>query len=335
LVLTVAASKSWAADPASPEPPKVKVGGLLFAHYGLDLTEGAEDFNSFDLDRAYLRADASVTRSFGVRVTLDAGREASQSLILSDGSTVTVPEDTKIRVFVKQAWVQYQPSDAFQLRAGAVETALVPWEESFERLRYVNRVALEEDKLQSSADLGVSVGGKASKGRLDWMAGVFDGESYGAPEVDAGKTFQGRLAVDPLAGSGSGDVNLPLVVFVEEGLHQGGDPRTTGVGLVGFRSPYFLGTAQLDWTTSGGVTGLGQDAVLEPRIPDVGFVLGELDHFDPDQAAGDDAITELWAGVGHVFLDRVELALTYERAMSQATPDTPKQGVFLRGEAGF
>ena len=81
MILSLTFALSHAADDPAPaekkkdDGPKVKVSGLLFPSYGFDLTEGADGYNEFDIDRSYLRADAKLTDVLSVRLTLDANRQ--------------------------------------------------------------------------------------------------------------------------------------------------------------------------------------------------------------------------------------------------------------------
>lgn len=310
------------------------VGGLLFAHYGVDLTEGAELANSFELDRAYLRADAAITEVLAARVTLDAGRESSQTAILPDGSELEVPEDARLRVFVKHAWLEAKAGDV-KFRAGMVDTPFIPWEEGIGGLRYTSKVLLDDTRLESSADLGVTALGKHAGGLFTWQAGIFNGEGFANPEIDAGKSFQARVSIDPLAPAKKEGLSLPLGVFVDENVRPGGNSRLTVAGLAGLTSTYLLVLGEVVETSAAGISGLDQSLLLEPRIPEVGYLIARVDHDDPDSATPDDAQLKLWGGVAHDFYERVSVAALWEETLPELPDGSPTQGVYLRMQAGF
>jgi hypothetical protein len=342
-VMAVIASVSLAQEPvtmsppAPPAPPKVepqvKFSGVIFPRFGLDLTEGKDDFNAFEVDRTYLKADVKITDKLASRFTIDSGRVPAPTVTLPDGTAVTGTGDTQLRVFVKHAWFEYKPSDAITTRGGLTETPFLPFEEKFEGTRYAAKAFLDDLKLEATADLGASVGGKHADGLVTWMVGAYNGETFKAPEVDAGKSFQALVVVDPLAAPDA-KTSLPIAVFVDESLHTGGDPRTTFAGFVGFKAPELLVTAQFDGTMSGGTTGLGQSVLAQVRAPDVAFVLGRFDHWDPSSAA-DDGQIKIIGGVGKDFMKNVSAIASYERTMSEVPDSTPVHGVFLRGQVGF
>jgi hypothetical protein len=335
LSLAAFAADSPPATHPEEQPPTVKVSGLLYAHYGFDLTEGQDDFNSFDLDRTYLRLDAKLTDQLSTRLTLDSNREDSQTVALADGTEVDVPGDSRLRVFVKHAWLSWKASDAFELKGGMVDTPFLPFTEAYQGLRWTARTFLDDNKLESTTDLGVMATGKVAEGRFSYGVGVYNGEFFSKPEVGSGKSVQVRLTVDPLAG-GERKISLPISGFVDENLHEDPvGPALTWAGDVGFAHPNLLVQAQVAGRSQDGVSGLGQSFQLVPRVPDVGYLYTRLDHWDPDGAAADDGDVKVIGGVGHDFFTKVSLGVQYEQTMYEAADATPVRGVFLRTQAGF
>jgi hypothetical protein len=51
------------------------VDGVIFAHWGIDLRDGANNANEFNIDRAYLSARRTLGDAFAIRVTTDVARE--------------------------------------------------------------------------------------------------------------------------------------------------------------------------------------------------------------------------------------------------------------------
>lgn len=334
------------AEPPAAEAPKkekkdkvpVKMSGLLYAHAGLDLTEGAELATAFDLDRAYLRADAKIDDHWSTRLTVDAGREKVAEVEIPGATTgaaatvLTVPEDERLRLFVKHAWLEYSAGDV-RTRAGIVDTTYVPYTEAFLGTRWQARMAMDEVKWQSTADLGVAVSGDHADSTVLWSAGVFNGEGFSAPEVNGGKAFQGRVTVDPLA---KGDLSLPISAFVEEELH-GADTDGTlqWAASLGFKEDHIAALAEYATATTGTLTGSIVSVSAVPRIPDVVGLMVRLDRFDLDASSDGDEWMRLHGALFRDFADKLSLGLSYERLMFVEAGAVDEHGLFVRMQAGF
>lgn len=331
-MIALLAAASFVALAADEPKPTVKVSGLLFPQWSLDLAQGADGANAFSVERTYLRVEGTITPTVSARLTLDAKRGQSQSITLTDGSTIVVSGDERYGVFVKQAWVEWRPSEQITTRGGIIDTPMVPYLESGRHQRWIHKTFLDDADLASSADVGVNVTGKHAKGLLSWTAGLYNGETYKSPESGAGKSAQARVTVDPLAPGGEG-LSLPITVFVNENLQDGDTPDVfVWAGDVAFDSPYLLATAEVAGSSQGGVQGLGFSGSVAPGVPKIGFILVRVDHWDPDAAVPGDDHTTLIAGPAHDFLEKLSVGVFYERTMSA---DAPEQAVFLRGQVGF
>ena len=102
---------------AASEGPQIKSGALIFAHYGVDLSEQpTEDHsegdprpNEFDIDRVYLDFKTKIDDTFSARITSDVGRT----------------NDKKLELFLKYAFLQVKASDDIKLRFGSAGTPQV------------------------------------------------------------------------------------------------------------------------------------------------------------------------------------------------------------------
>ena len=315
--------------------PEITVSDVLFAHYGVDLTEGAELANSFDLDRTYLRTDAKLGDELAVRLTLDSNRQSSQTVVLPTGEELEIPADTRVRVFVKHAWLAWKPNKELEIRGGMVDTPFLSAVERYQDLRWTARTFLDDQKLASTTDLGVSASGRHAKGTFGWGTGVYNGEFFSSPETGSGKSLQARVTLDPLV-AGEDDLKLPITAFVEQELYEGDVPSSLlFAGDLGFVHPNLMLSAQVAGRSQDGISGLGQSAQISPRIEDVGFLYGRFDRWDPDTATEDDGNTKLIGGVAHELYEEVLLGLQYERLTLESDPELPEHGVFLRMQAGF
>lgn len=309
--------------------PDVTVGGLVFAHYGMDLTDGAENFNEFALDRAYLTAKAKITPAFGARLTLDA--DHVKPVETADGE-LTI--DTKYRLFVKHAYLEYKDfAPGMKVRAGVIDTPYQGYYDKFWEHRYVAKGMSDTNGNMSTADLGVSIGGEHAKGLVDWTVGVYNGEGYSKLEVDAGKSIEARITVDPLAAKEK--ARLPITGFVDYHMVQDGDPVIIYAGAAGFKMPYVWFWGEYTGRSQGDLSAGGYSVSVLPGMPKYFRVIARYDSYDPNTDVEDDASSTIIGGVSHDFYENISLAVTYERTTAEAAPDEPEHGAFLRMQAGF
>ncbi len=311
--------------------PEVDLGATVFARYGYVLTDGSDGYNEFAIDRAYLFGKAKISKRLAARVTLDVGR--FDALVDSTGAEYTL--DTKHRAYLKHAYLEWKDwAPGMSLRAGMIDTPLVPYEEKFLGTRYIGKVFTDDQKLLGSADLGINVTGEHVGGVVSWGAAGMNGEGYDKPEQNAGKSLQARLSVDPLAKKDKS--RLPITAFVNFN-DQGPDDDAilTYVGALGYKMPFVTVWGEYVGRSQGDVSGSGYSATLLPGMPKYGYLVARYDHFDPDGATDDDASDKITVGLGHDFTDKVALALTYERATAEAAPDAPAHAAVAHLQAGF
>jgi len=319
--------------------PEITVSGQIMPTYSLDLTEGAENFNQFDISRSYLRAEAKMS-NWGVRITLDADRQKSQeidvsSLVGSD-AVIEVPADSKMRVFLKHGWIEYRTGVGIKGRFGMIETPLLPFQEKFEGYRWIAKQPMDNFKLLSSADLGVALYGEQAKGMVNWAAGIYNGEGYSSPEVTAGKSMEGRIAVDPMAQQ-AGKMSLPIVGYIRySGSGVDGVPATlTWNGGLGYKMKYLTFAGNAFGTSTDGASAFGYSIEGVPKIPKYGFLYVRYDHMDPSKDTEDDGYGYMWAGLGHSFSAGVDFALTYETGMTDVSGDTNTSAIVLHANGVF
>lgn len=328
MFLALVCSLALADDADKPAFPVVKPGGVLFAHYGYNLSDGADGYSEFAVDRVYVRADAQITKRLAARITLDADR-----LKATDASGA--PLDTKYRVFVKHAYLEVKDVlPGIKLRAGMIDTPYTPFYDAFWGNRYITESFAKNQKLLETADLGVGAWGDHANGLVGWNVSLLNGEGYGNVEVDAGKAVQARVTIDPLAPGGT--QALPVTGFASYNTHSATDTATlTWAAATGYKMPYILAWAEVLGRSEDGTSGLGYSATLNPKLPKVAGVVARYDHFDPDSSVDDDGNTLLIAGVSRDWAEKVSTSVTYERGWTDAAPDAPRHGVFVRLQAGW
>ena len=330
-VFLLAAPHAFADDKGEEKmKPEVEVSGLAFAHYGFDLTDGAENFNEFAVDRVYFNVKAKVTKQLATRFTLDVDRMKPV-----ETDTGAFSYDTKYRAFLKFGYLEWHDfAPGLKIRAGMIDTPYIQVWEGHTEMRYIGKHFADEQKLLDTADLGVSIYGEHAGGLVSWQAEIANGEGYGKPELDADKSLQARLTVDPLAKSEK-KWKLPITGYVNYNMQKDTDAIVTYVGAAGFKMPYVWFWGEYLGRSQGDLSGMGYSASLQPGMPKYGRILFRYDHWDPDTATEKDGVDKITGGLTHDFAEKIALAATYESTTYEALPDTPSQGVFVHLLAGF
>ena len=299
--------------------PDLKIGGLIFANYHYDLTDGAEPNNKFEIQRVYLNFKAKMTEEFSARVTTDVGTIKSYD------------DDQKIRPFLKYAYLEYKNKDlGMKLRFGAAGTPFIGKHDKFVGQRWISKAFTDQYKVLSSSDLGLHVMGKHFDGMFDYQVSIINGSGYGKKEADDGKAAQLRLTVDPLAG---GEMSMPISAFISYDVGAGSDAAMIAAGSVGFKHDMGKAWGEFVMTSDDDITGMGFSATLLPKIPSVGNLMVRLDSMDPNTDVDDDAVMRIIGGVTHDFAKKISVGLIYERSMPEAGEDG--HTVFVKTQAGF
>jgi len=322
------------------DPAPVSVDGVLFSHFGVDLSD--DDLASdFDVDRAYLTFRRDIGDDFAVRVTTDVGRVSE--------------DDAKLSLFVKYAYAEWKGAlPGTTLRFGAAAMPFPGYYDTFWGHRYVSKSFTDANKLLKTSDFGVHALGQAGDGLLDWQLSVVNGEGQASEEADADKSVITRVSIDPLTGRDAGQ--LPLTVTLSQDVLMD-SPRTVYGGAVGFANEATTVWVEYIGTLESGITGTGYSATVVQGLGPVNL-LARYDHVDQDTAPDDGGGTEislstpleeatmhfihvekksstLIAGLSAELEKGVAVALTFEQSVEEADPDNPEQGVFLRTQAEF
>jgi hypothetical protein len=304
------------------DEPELDMSALMYAHYGISLDEDADGYSAADIDRVYLTAKSRLGKGFSARITTDMGRTGSA-------------DDTKIRTFLKYAYLESKLNDSIKLRFGASGTA---WCGQYDKLwghRYVAKSLADANKVLSTSDFGVQVHGKHSDGLVRWQAGVVNGDGYSSPEVSSTKSAQARVTVDPLASSD--DIKLPIGAFVAQDIMVAEDEEGVQViaaGL-GIDTSMALVWGEILMESEGDASASGYSATLVGKVPSVGNLLARYDSFDPSADVEDDATQTIIGGFTRTIHGDINAGLTYERETLEADPETPSHGVFARMQVGF
>ena len=320
------------------DAPKVEVKGKIFAAYGLDLTDGADMYNEFTIDRVYMTLKGNLSDQLSTRITLDAGYEKEQSIELFDAAgtayEVDVPEDTKIRIFLKYAYLEWKPENSdIKMRFGAAGTPMPGYYDKFWGYRFVSKSFTDQVKLLPTSDLGVHFLGKHNDGLVNWQAALVNGEGYGKPEASAGKTVLARVSIDPVASNE--DFGLPITGSVAYGIPgKDEDSEIIYVGAIGADHANIKVWGEFVGQSEGDVSGMGFSGTVMPRIPDVIDIFARVDQWDPNTETDGDSELRIIGGLGHQFHKKVMGAVQVEHVTPEGS-DTSELGAYLRMEAKY
>ena len=106
--------------------------------------------------------------------------------------------DSETQLFIKNLYLQGKFSDAFVFRAGALPLPWIPYVESFEGYRYVDKMVEDRLGFGNTADWGLSASGKLADNKIDYAAAVINGGGYKNPTRTKSMDVEGRVGFAPI-----------------------------------------------------------------------------------------------------------------------------------------
>ena len=168
---------------------ETEVNGKLYAHWMMDMTDGADNFNEFALGRAYVTVKSKLSDYTSVRITSDLRETGS-----FDGYSV----------IIKYAYLDWKPQFAngvLKLRLGLQPTQYIDKMNKLWGRRYLENTVGDLHHFLTTSDLGAGVIiTLGEKGKLGYIAGnVWNGTSYtNVEELNKQKDFSGFVYFTPL-----------------------------------------------------------------------------------------------------------------------------------------
>jgi hypothetical protein len=219
-------------SPPSPAPyPSGKFSGLMFGDYYAydrwhqDQISAANPANvegqqGFWFRRLYLTYDLAFSERFTTRFRLEAN---SNGQFQNPGN---------LNPYIKDAYLKWTFAHKQAATLGIQPTLTIDWFESWYGLRHIEKTPADLYRIDSSRDLGVSVGGPINAVKNLAYAVQYGNESGTGSETDKYKIwrFEGRYVSD------SGPVVEGLYSFAKR---PGGQDRTTAQGIVGWQGKTF------------------------------------------------------------------------------------------------
>ncbi len=181
LVLSMISS-AFAAD--------TKVQGRLYANWNMDLTDGAESANSFNIKRAYVTVKSKLSNYTSVRITTDI-RETSAY----DGYSI----------ILKYGYIDWKPAFGngnFKTRFGLQPTLFIDNMNKLWGRRYLEKTVGDVNSFLTTSDLGVSAFvNLGKKGKSGYIAlQILNGTKYTkVEELNKNKDFGLFALLKPFA----------------------------------------------------------------------------------------------------------------------------------------
>lgn len=319
---------------AEPEYPIVRVGVLSYLQYDAEM-KNRDDFNNFDVPRAYLNINAQVAKNLRFRFTPDIRR-------INDGSLAG-----SLVVRVKYAFAQLDNiTPKGWIRFGAHQTPWLDFEESINRYRVQGQMFSEREALiPGSSDFGASYFTPLPGGYGEVHGGVFNGEGFGQPETNKYKSGQIRVTVRPFPNAAVAK-GFRMSGFYNAGWYAVDRPRRLGIVMGSFEHPHLVATLQALQGTerpspadTGDLDRRGWSAFIEPRQGLSGLAgLFRYDAYDPDRSVTANQQQRIIAGAAYWFVwprARVGLVLTNEQVRYDLASRPDENRVLLQTHIEF
>ncbi len=169
-----------------------KLEGRVFGSWSLNMTEGADSYNKFGLERSYITAKSKIGDYTSAVITFDLKEKNSDT-------------DNGYYVILKYGYLDWQPEFAsgyLNIILGLQSVKYVGFaDNSVWKRRYILRTVGDLNKFRSSADLGATFNFKlGEKGKWGEAAlSIFNGASYSdVVEKNKQKDINLFLALKPL-----------------------------------------------------------------------------------------------------------------------------------------
>jgi len=316
------------AAPVEPDYPIVRLGVVSYVQYDAEL-KNRDNFNAFDLTRAYLNVNGQLSKNVRFRFTPDVKRATDSSL---SGTLV---------LRVKYAFVELDNLKAARswVRFGAHQTPWLDFEEGIDRYRVQGQMFAEREGLiPGSSDFGVGYFTPLGK-YVDIQTGIYNGEGYTQTDVNKYKSLQTRVTVRPFAGKGMAN-GFRLSGFYNAGWYAANRPRRLGIVMGTFEHTHLVATLQYLAATENpnaaaprDIDRRGSSGFVEIRQGPGGWaVLARVDKLDPDRVLANNSQRRVIAGAAYWMVwprSRVGLVVTNERVHYDAGAARPEENRLL------
>ncbi|HPQ70946.1 MAG TPA: hypothetical protein PKW95_17605 [bacterium] len=196
LVLAMTAA-AWAVE--------VKPEGRIFAGFSYNVSGypdwdsryGDNDYNEFEIGRAYLGFKVNFNDYWSGRITGDVTRTKNYKLGEDEeGNTTLESSEGLYGYYLKYAYGDFTPYKYFNVRFGLLQTAYIELYDNAFGYRYVVKSPADLWKFDTSADNGLAAYGAFGPYAAYYVV-LRNGEGYKSPEENKGKGIQASLKLTP------------------------------------------------------------------------------------------------------------------------------------------
>lgn len=169
---------------------ETKLNGRLYANWNLNMTDGAESANSFNVGRAYVTAKSKLSEFTSVRITTDI-----RSTDAFDGYSI----------ILKYGYIDWKPKFGqknLKVRFGLQPTLYIDNMNKLWGRRYLEKTVGDKNKFLTTSDLGVSaIVNLGEKGKNGYAAlQILNGTKYSnVEELNKNKDFGLFALLKPFA----------------------------------------------------------------------------------------------------------------------------------------
>ncbi|MGH9347795.1 MAG: hypothetical protein ACRD26_11075 [Vicinamibacterales bacterium] len=325
----LAQAPETAATPATTNFPTVTFGVVSFIQYSAELHE-RDGYNAFDVTRGYFNVEARLTDRVRVRFTPDVRPTTDASL------------NRNLTLRMEYAALDANVTDNVSIMFGLHETPWLSFEETLNRYRVLGPLFAERlGLIPGPTDLGVSV--KATGGRTEVHAGVYNGEGYGQAEFDKYKSVDGRVTFRPFADDSEAG-NVSISGFYQYGWYARDRPRNVAIVMGSYENAHVVATAQYLSATDNPFVAVdvqrrGMSFFGEVRQGLTGWAgVGGVDFVDPDAESDSDSRRRYifggahWSQVGH---GRLGIVVTLEQSTQTVNSQLLERRLLAQTHIGF
>lgn len=306
----------------------IKVSGLVFAHYQFMLSNSKADdgtdigsFNSFDVSRIYLNADAKLDEKFSAFIQLEANK------LSRDPWSAAAVDNTP---YVKQANIKIKDIyPGAMLMLGLIPSPWRGFEEGIWKHRFVSKTSEDIDGLLKATDRGVGI--KAKWQKFDYDVLIVNGEGTGS-DTNKYKDFIGKVSYAPGTVEG-----LKINLYGQKGDSDSGFERNRIFLGASYESEKWNGMVTYLTAKDKGKSGKGFSLHGVFNIDPKKWVFARYDNWDPDKDTTDDASSRFILGAGHKIREFMRGALSYQSLSRQKESATKKDrsGLYYSIEVKF
>lgn len=346
--------------------------GTIYADWMLNMTDGADNYHAFTIDRAYFGAESKLSDYTSVRITFDIRPErfstSPNRIIDSDGDTVNVPGLSAYSgypIILKYAYADFKIKPIAKLlrvRLGLQPTMFLNYMDGIWSRRYIEKNTGDLNGWTSTADLGASalfsLGPTGNFGEVGFS--ILNGTKY-SDFVDKNKdkdyNFFGKLT--PFYNSGDFNqvalvgqfytgVQNRTIALTESGSDWRRQIMSVGGKLAYQKKVDFCADLNFQTLGQGSTTNdLKQSALsffgniyLNALLPPSSLLktltlYGRYDQYDPNTDLDNDGYSLLIAGVECAPIKGVKASLAYRQKSPQAAGSIDEKNLMLNTEFKF